>query len=153
MAGKNKNELEKTLNYYLLITPDSLKYKAACFLIENMLGHYSYKDTLVIANYYNEIDSIAELSDRDSLYEIISNKYNGISLQAKPDVECISSQYLIDNIENSFKLWRNNEWTRQLDFNDFCEYILPYKTMRYQILDNWKVYFSEYAKNIWIICN
>ena len=36
-AGDNRAELEKVLNHYAV---DSLKYKAACFLIENMPSLY-----------------------------------------------------------------------------------------------------------------
>lgn len=35
-AGGNKKELQKVLHYYKKNPIDSLKYKAACFLIENM---------------------------------------------------------------------------------------------------------------------
>ena len=38
LAGDNKLELQKVLDHY---ASDSLKLKAAIFLIENMLGHYS----------------------------------------------------------------------------------------------------------------
>ena len=37
-SGNNCNELEKVLLYY---QNDSLRYEAACFLIENMVGHFS----------------------------------------------------------------------------------------------------------------
>ena len=35
-AGDNRQELEKVLRHYQQSPADSLKYKAACFLIENM---------------------------------------------------------------------------------------------------------------------
>ena len=38
LAGDNKLELQKVLDHY---ASDSLKLKAAIFLIENMPGHYS----------------------------------------------------------------------------------------------------------------
>ena len=38
-AGENRRELETVLEHY---KNDSLKYRAACFLIKNMPGHYSY---------------------------------------------------------------------------------------------------------------
>ena len=38
-AGENRSQLEQVLDHY---RNDSLKYKAACFLIANMPGHYSY---------------------------------------------------------------------------------------------------------------
>ena len=40
-AGENRAELEKVLFRYQTDPADSLKYKAACFLIENM-PHYNY---------------------------------------------------------------------------------------------------------------
>jgi hypothetical protein len=43
-AGNNRQELEKTLNHYAANPADSLKYRAACFLIENMPYHYAYKN-------------------------------------------------------------------------------------------------------------
>ena len=51
-ACKEKTELEKALNKY---KHDSLKYKAALFLIENMPGHYSYADNRIY-EYYSEIN-------------------------------------------------------------------------------------------------
>lgn len=40
-AGDNRMELEKVLLHYSQEKKDSLKLKAACFLIENMPGHYT----------------------------------------------------------------------------------------------------------------
>ncbi len=42
MAGDNRAELEKVLAHYSHAPADSLKLRAAVFLIENMPGHYSY---------------------------------------------------------------------------------------------------------------
>jgi hypothetical protein len=41
LAGANRPELEKVLQRYKANPADSLKYRAACFLIENMPYHYS----------------------------------------------------------------------------------------------------------------
>ena len=42
-AGDNREELEKVLEYYRKNPSDSLKYRAACFLIENMPYHFYYE--------------------------------------------------------------------------------------------------------------
>lgn len=47
-AGTNRPELEKVLAHYI---GDTLKYKAAVFLIENMPGHYSYAGNEVMEYY------------------------------------------------------------------------------------------------------
>jgi hypothetical protein len=40
LAGDNRSELETVLNHYKHNPADSLKYKATCFLIENMPVHF-----------------------------------------------------------------------------------------------------------------
>jgi|GEM_PF-6702737 len=47
MAGENRPQLEKVLAHYRQNESDSLKLKAAHFLIENMDGHFSYDSTLL----------------------------------------------------------------------------------------------------------
>ena len=47
IAKGNRTELEKVLYYYQQDATDSLKYKAACFLIENMPYHsYTHGEQL-----------------------------------------------------------------------------------------------------------
>ena len=53
-AGENRSQLEQVLDHY---RNDSLKYKAACFLIANMPGHYSYGGE-VLDTYYFSVDSL-----------------------------------------------------------------------------------------------
>jgi hypothetical protein len=129
-AKENREELQKILEYYSKEPKDSLKYKAACFLIENMPGHYSIKSTPVIHAYYDEIDSLAKLYDfprhnkKDSLFAIITQKYQNIQLEYIFDIESVSADYLINNIEQSFSLWQNGNWAKHINFEEFCEYII-----------------------------
>jgi len=152
LAGENRSELDKVLKYYSDNPTDSLKYKAACFLIVNMPGHYSYKDTVYTNKYYNEIDSVAAIYKdqpdhiKDSLYRGVKIKYND-RLELIEDIHYITADFLIDNIERSFDVWQKGSWAKHIDFDDFCEYILPYKSVESQTLDNWREYFSEYSKN------
>ena len=142
LAGDNRLELEKVLTHF---KDDSLKYKAACFLIGNMPGHCSYKDTLFVNSYYDAIDSIAALYygkvEYDSVFRSTVSEY------AKPqetiyDIEFISGDYLIANIDSAFSVWQNAPWAKHVDFDEFCEYILPYKIEDKQTLDDWRGYFS-----------
>ena len=41
LSGDNRGELQKVLDYYRKEKPDSLKLKAAEYLISNMVAHYS----------------------------------------------------------------------------------------------------------------
>lgn len=143
-AGKNRLELEKVLNYYSQSPADSLKYRAACFLIENMPGHYSYSNTQQLNELYDRIDSVIQSCKNDSLKDVkilltdLFSEYSSLNLKTVPDVNIITSKYLIDNIEKSFDLWLNGEWATHVGFEDFCEYLLPYKIFDGQILDDWK---------------
>lgn len=125
-AGDNRTEIEKVLKYYN-DPKDSLKYKAACFLIENMIDQY-YKDGKEISEFVSRISK----NKNKSAFEIYSAldstiQLNDLHITTTKDIEHVTSDYLIDNIENSFKAWEL-PWAKNLNFYDFCEYILPYKS-------------------------
>lgn len=149
LAGRNRIELEKVLEYYAKNPADSLKYKAAVFLIENMPGHYSYKNPNVLQSYYDELClGVSPDYDKDAnrqIIEQISRKYNSNMIaETVQDVQFLTAEYLIDNIERAFAVWEEGEWAMHVSFDDFCEYILPYKTSELQPIDNWR----EYAKDM-----
>ena len=64
-AGENKMELIKVLDHYKKYPQDSLKYRAACFLISNMKGHFSskriesYPD--LVKESFKKIDSLTKV--------------------------------------------------------------------------------------------
>ena len=149
-AGENRPELEAVLKHYSVEQKDILKYRAAVFLIENMPGHYSFKDTALLNRYYETIDTVLinnkELTVNETieLLELISSRFSNEKLEYALDIHSIKSSYIIDEIERSFDIWENSEWATHVKFEDFCEYILPYKVAELQPLDDWK----EYMKNI-----
>lgn len=76
-AGENRSELETVLDYYNQKPSDSLKYKAACFLIENMAYHYSY-DTTPLYKYRPVIERIRDLRIFGVSNELIKKQVNPI---------------------------------------------------------------------------
>ncbi|MDR2683639.1 MAG: hypothetical protein LBB64_07210, partial [Dysgonamonadaceae bacterium] len=80
-AGENRAELEKVLDHYRADPSDSLKYKAAVFLIENMPGHYSYKNAEWLDAYYHALDTAVsreyDSGTNQRIIESISEKYRG----------------------------------------------------------------------------
>ena len=54
-AGENRHELEKVLGHY---AEGTLRHEAARFLVVNMPGHYSFRDTLTVGRYASGVDSI-----------------------------------------------------------------------------------------------
>ncbi len=131
-AGANRASLEKVLEFYRSKPEDSLKYKAAVFLIENLPYRYSCKS---IPGYEKAFDSINKCplrSNREGMFKKIFKEipknYAFDTSEMTPDIQQISSQFLINTIELSFTAWNKIPKDKRASFDDFCNYILPYKT-------------------------
>jgi hypothetical protein len=55
----------------------------------------------------------------------------------REDVKHITAEYLINNIDLSFKVWWERPWGKHIPFDAFCEEILPYRT-GCEPLENWR---------------
>ena len=145
LSDSNKEELIKVLEHYK--GKDELKFDAACFLIGNMPYHES-KIQLEIPsayfNYFRQIDSICQVDSsaiiNESLRRRLANIYDSlpvpVELPAKPDIQSLSADYIIDNIEQSFIEWQNSPLLKQMSFNEFKEWILPYRVTDESLVDN-----------------
>ena len=152
-AGSNQPELEKVLNYYHS-RDEKQKYQAACFLISNMGSKFSiyskkYNKAYLTFNkkkgWYRENKS--KRNQHKMKVEIDSLIQNNHSKPAVIyDINVISADYLIDNIDYAFKAWKE-PWAKHFNFDEFCEYILPYR-IEDEPLSNWRSTF--YKKYSWI---
>ncbi len=139
-AKSNRSELLKVLEHY---KNDSLKRKAAEFLIENMPGH--------IAFHYHDIDSIEDLKKEWITNGFVKNEdlekmeREWLKPEIRRDIECITADFLISNIDDAFQAWRERPWGKNIPFDVFCEYILPYKVNN-EPLEEWrKMYKQRYS--------
>ena len=149
-AGDNRAELEAVLQHY---PNGSQKHIAACFLIANMAGH-NYTELL----FYNPQDELVEF---DSLsyenYEAASVAMDALEQErgevhyAKgeviEDTQIISSAYLIENIDLAFLGWKTNPWSKDLSFEDFCEYVLPYRGSN-EPVESWRSELMDQFKDL-----
>ena len=105
LAGDNKLELQKVLDHY---AGDSLKLKAAIFLIENMPGHYSL-DGPYLRQLQRVIDSTETpyLMKKVILMQPLRYPRSRQQLRAEPDLEQVKADYLIHQIDQAFRLWTN----------------------------------------------
>ena len=138
-AANNRSELEKVLEHY---STDSLKYQAAVFLIENMPGHYSYAGDDVL-DYYELgkklfASDLSPVQQRDSLLKLSEQQFANMGSNTVKDINIIKGDYLIKNIDDAFNLWQTKPWAQHLNFEQFCECLLPYKFVELQELDNWR---------------
>ena len=149
-AGDNRVELEKVLYHYNQCVADSLKYKAAHFLIRNMPDYYSY--------YSPENDSIKDLyqavaqkkMSEDVAIEVAQKKFVPFLERNQKviyDSHVITASYLIRNIDHAFGMWEKQPWGKYIKFEDFCEYILPYR-VAFEPLSEWRETYAEAAEQI-----
>ncbi|WP_334167442.1 transglutaminase-like domain-containing protein [Phocaeicola paurosaccharolyticus] len=130
MAGSNSVELQKVLKRYKDEDPE--KYEAACFLISNMPFHGSYKGK-DLKKYYKYFEEYSKLPFSKKVQELIDSlkKADGdfdiSQLSYQKDITHIDSAFLTNHIDFAFKVWREKPWCKNVDFNSFCEYILPYR--------------------------
>lgn len=148
LAEENRQELEKVLKYY---QNSPKKLAAAHFLIQNMPYYYEYDS--------QQLDTVKTII-KDALKEkrapwikslIISDqkvKMNQdifYTLRKKYDIQTITADYLINNIDLAFKVWKEQPWNKNLCFEDFCELILPYRIANEKLSDWRNTYYNKYV--------
>ena len=150
LAGSNRAELESVLDHY---KGDPEKLAAAQFLIENMPAHISYRDS-TIDKYYEIAHNLLKTDMpyreiRDSLINVRKNIYPGLERNPISDIKIMKADYLIYSIDRAFKVWKESEWAAHIDFDEFCETLLPYKVVEYQPFDYWRDTLSEaFSQNL-----
>lgn len=123
-----KNELDKVIKHYKKEKNEE-KLAAARFLIDNMDGTYSYFGELYeeYREIYNSLGKVPK-SERDEKLNVALNSLSkGRDFEAKLDSEYITAEFLIKHIDFSYKVWKSSKWNHDVNFENFCEYILPYK--------------------------
>ena len=132
-AGSNRKELEKVLKYYGKNPADSLKLRAAEFLIVNMPGKYSeYYDAP-----WNDASSVFLRWTSSSDKQLVLDTYQLGEPVIEDDITHITAEYLVNNIELAFKVWQEVPWGKHITFDVFCEEVLPYRVST-EPLENWR---------------
>lgn len=149
VAGENRGQLEAVLEHYRTVDNDPQKLAAAEYLIANMPAHYSYRDTAAINRYYHQALEILGTGSspdwqRDTLREISEKQYFGLTQDTISDVKVITADYLIYSIDHAFKQWRTRPWAQHLTYEEFRDWILPYKVTEFQSLDAWRDTLSQH---------
>ena len=154
LAGENGPELKAVIDHYKKLG-EKTKLRAAYFLIGNMENKYGVYNEDMYRRYslLEDIEALKQKYNlsRDSLNSILKfkqdslNQRNG-SIQIaqadlKSDLHIITAEYLIKNIDLAFLVWKK-PWAKHVNFNDFCEYILPYR-IHNEKLSNWREYFYK----------
>lgn len=142
--GKDyRDKYSDVLEYYSKNETDSLKYKAALYLIDNMKRHKS-PEGKGIDLFISRVMSMRPRSNWGQL----SKEWENCNPQKDcttmvPDSAVVSSQYLIDNIDDAYLTWRRTPWADSIPFSHFCEFILPYRIMDEHVSSNWRALLRE----------
>ncbi len=143
-SGDNYQQLQKVLSHY---HSDPQKLEAAQYLIANMIYHRGLDDHIVSPNgEYHEFD-LKKYSSKtweakrycDSLFKA------GYAIKSTfiPDITSLDSQFLINNIDLAFEVWRM-PWAKELSFKEFCYYILPYRSANEKVCPLRREFMERY---------
>lgn len=145
LAEENKSELLKVINKYNKDPSDSLKLKSAYYLIANMPYHSFLKvnkifdEAFLLASKERNRQLIVNPKEKNPkdftnaklgmLLDSISQSNQGIDTSPvlHYDLISINADFLIDNIELAFEAWYRLPENKRASFDDFCNYILPYR--------------------------
>ena len=155
LAKDNQEELPKVLDHYSA-PADSLKRQAAEYLIGNMVGKYTVTSPALEA-YEELLPEIALVPADEGLSSPrIENMFREFRqnhpqtqdtrLRKQNDLQHITADYLIRSIDASFDTWESAPWHDHYTFEQFCEYILPYRSMT-EYLSDWKT--DAPRKDLW----
>lgn len=156
--------LSKILYHYRYIDKNEFKEDATKFLIENMPFHYSQghvtKESTELKNWIKATDSVfysttKTYKDSDNLAERIQDiqnnwkkKYDRSSIREHEieeyinyDYNILTPDFLIEHIDNAFTVWHTTDASKNLSFENFKEYILPYRAVN-------SVGYSETGKHL-----
>lgn len=128
-AGKNRGELEAVLSHYTELN-DTLKLKAAQYLIQYMPYHFSQEEYFLSPKGEKYRPDISSFSDDEAVKSYCDSltRYGDYRISRKKihDISSLDSSFLVNNIELAFEVWQK-PWARNISFDDFCKYILPYR--------------------------
>lgn len=136
-ARSNRDEIEKVLEHFK-DDPDTLKYSAAVFLIENMPYHYNhngkgvnYTDSsyLVMAEYPKE--------QREKVFKELTKDVDTSEDSLAIDIRTVKADFLIKIIDEACDLWHEVNWNNEYSTQLFFDYVLPYRLLD-EPLSDWK---------------
>jgi len=154
-ADDNAKNLDAVLQHYIENSQDSLKYRAACYLIGNLGEKHAWVDFELQTENENPIAfNVLDYKNYDALldaWDSLENLHGELSFKTSEyvyDYDTLTSEFLIQNIDLAFKAWQENPWAKHLTFDEFCAYILPHRSTN-EPIGNWREFFmEEYA---WVL--
>lgn len=142
-AGFNRTELLEVIDYYS--ESDSLRRKAASFLIANLKDHSGVRSQALdsVISFIQNSDTIASDKYLETMWKSLAEADSATYID---DTKLLSAKDLIDNIDYAFDTWNSSPWKADVNFNTFCEYILPHRVLSEMFSPGWReILRKEYS--------
>jgi len=151
LASNAKKEKATSVLVHYKETGEKEKYQAALFLIKNMVVHksvnYEWLDAADQKVAYSELN----YSNLETALVAFKHLKDSIKIHPKQftqsDTSVITPALLIKNIDLAFLQWKTNLWSKNYDFDTFCEYILPYRSL-IEPLQDWRENYQALLKSV-----
>lgn len=135
------NDVEKKAAYKFLKENMQWNNTWAGDTIDKFETIFEYIDSLnhhpdATTNYYGSIKSY---------YDSICNMYgapNISNVRVLPDSKYMNDTVILENINWAFKMRDSTSWGRSISFDDFCNYVLPYR-VSHEKYEPWRSHFYE----------
>lgn len=142
------------------ISNDTLKLRVLKFIEDNVDIHYSrmyyWQDSLKNKVDFNELSFEDYNTSKLKLNEL--KKFNKVKqiFYNVPDRQILTKEMLIKIIDIGVDNW-SKPWNRNLKFNDFCNYLLPYRSQSEPLEDCTDIFKNKFSNfsgnNCADICN
>lgn len=132
---------------------DSLKLKSARFLFNNIMYHGTIKSKLQNV-FYQQLAKIENTSKYPACKSLIFALTDSVELLPHDyknvyDIDEVTEQYIISNIDAAYDKWEKGNFAQHLSFDEFCEYLLPYRVANENISNGWREeLFERYKRGL-----
>lgn len=131
------------INKYSQNKSDSLKLQAVYFLRDNMNDLYSEKIIFYDPKTGKETDiHFDTIKNETSLQNVLLSTSSAYKVINVPDSLILSTQFIENNIDQSFDALKKYSWNEHLSKEAFFNYLLPYKVLN-EIPQDWRTYFHD----------
>ncbi len=139
-AKDNAPEIRKVLTHY-----DDARNDAAEYMVKNMIGRYGISGEGLdsIENLFMELP-VNGVWNFDSTQLIRGNQFVSMPRHRINDLETVSAEYIIRNIDDAWRMKEARIWNKDLGMEQFCELLLPYRSGDEAISDWRQAYRSHY---------
>ncbi|QDU68013.1 transglutaminase domain-containing protein [Engelhardtia mirabilis] len=147
LAGDNRPEIERVLTHFA-DGEDLQQLEAAYFLIGNMPGH-GFVDYALFDSDGNEVPYSAldypNFDRAQAALDELEAQHGPLEFEKRAlveDLQVLTTDLLVANIDQAFETWRGNPWARDLTFETFCEAILPHRGSN-EPVEDWRAPLRE----------